>query len=291
MDLERITVGVDDSDGSRAALRWTADRATRRTSWIRLVHVVRRRGPDEAAAERVLSDARSVLARLAPATEVETILSAGDVAEALVEIAAADDLLVIGAHRDRILRSALHGWLPERIATRSTIPTVLVAEDWELHDGPVVVGVGVDGQDGAAVDFAVQEARRGTVSVDLLGAWRLPLPLGAARPVTILEDPGLSRRARRSSSPALPSGPGPPCPTSTCTAPWSRAVPPRCWRSGLGPPRSSSSAATTGRRSGAHCSARPPAGCCTTPARPCASSRTRPSPWSSTAPGSERCPS
>lgn len=193
MDLERITVGVDDSDGSRAALRWTADRAARGTSWVRLVHVLRHRGPDEDAAERVLSDARSVMARLAPTTEVETILSAGEVAEALVDLAADDDLLVIGAHRDRILRSALHGWLPERIATRSRIPTVVVAEDWEQHDGPVVVGVGADGEDGAAVDFGVREARRGAVAVDLLGAWRLPLPLGAARPVTVVEDPDLFR--------------------------------------------------------------------------------------------------
>jgi nucleotide-binding universal stress UspA family protein len=191
MDTERITVGIDDSSGSRAALRWTAERAAQSPVSVLLVHVLERRGPHAEPAESLLADARASLLAAAPTSEVETVLDAGGVAEVLTSHTAGSDLLVIGAHRDRILRSALRGWLPERIATVSRVPTVVVADDWERHDGPVLVGVAAGEPAGAAVAFAATEARRSGRHLDVLSAWRLPLPIGGARPVTLAEDPRL----------------------------------------------------------------------------------------------------
>ncbi|MFJ7288606.1 universal stress protein [Curtobacterium sp. NPDC098951] len=186
MSPERILVGLDASQASWTALRWAANRAADHPARVRIVHALETGDTDVFVVRERLAEAGAFVRGTAPGTVVETSVERGFAADALVDDTADADLLVIGAHRARRVRSALTGSLPERIATRAPVPTVVVPDDWTFGSGPIVVGIDADTAD-AALAFALQEARRTARSVRLVHAWRVTAPV-APRPIALLED-------------------------------------------------------------------------------------------------------
>ncbi|WP_123682267.1 universal stress protein [Curtobacterium sp. PhB115] len=186
MSVERILVGLDDAQASWTALRWVANRAADAPATVRIVHALESTDTDVMMVRARLADAAAFVRSTAPGTVVDTDVERGFAADTLVDDASTADLLVIGAHRNRRLRSALTGSLPERIATRAPVPTVVIPDDWTFGTGPVVIGIDAETAEGA-LTFGLQEARRSHRSVHLVHAWRVTAPV-SARPIALLED-------------------------------------------------------------------------------------------------------
>lgn len=113
---------------------------------------------------------------VAPDAEVSSRTVVGAMPDALIASARNADLLVIGAHRHRPVRSALTGWRPLRTVSRSTMPTVIVTDDWTPADGPVLVGVDDDESSLRAIDVAAIEAIAAGCDLVVLHAWQMPVP-------------------------------------------------------------------------------------------------------------------
>ncbi|WP_066516332.1 universal stress protein [Curtobacterium ammoniigenes] len=186
---ERITVGLDDSEAGIVAVRWAAGRALEHPCRIRIVHVIDQTDPDEAWSRHRLGAGKWLVERTAPGTEIELESHYGDVTDRLTQIAADDDLLVIGSHRRRRLQSTLTGLLPDRIAGRATVPIVIVPDDWSgQRNGAVVLAVDADTAQNV-VDFAVHEALRRESVLHIVHSWREPAPVGPATTALMQEDP------------------------------------------------------------------------------------------------------
>jgi nucleotide-binding universal stress UspA family protein len=195
MSVEQITLGLDDSTGSRAAVRWVAHRARSGPMQVELVHAIEWYETEAYwASTRVrFEEIGQLITAENPDAVVTLTLRAGSPRQVLLDSCERSDLLVIGAHRSRIIRSALAGSLPESIATLAAVPTVVVPDDAVIRDGAVVVGV-ASGEPDAAVVFGADEAARTGSALSLVSAWHLPIPMGA-RPVTLAEDPTLFRQS------------------------------------------------------------------------------------------------
>lgn len=195
MSVERITVGVDDSAGAHAALRWVAHRARTAPMRVELVHAIEWYEADSywaATRSRFQELGELITAENGNAAVTVTVtLHAGSPKQILLDASERSDLLVIGAHRTRIIRSALAGSLPEAIATLAAVPVVVVADDADVRDGDVVIGI-AEGEPNAPVVFGAREAARAGSTVSLVSAWQHPIPMGA-RPVTLAERPELFR--------------------------------------------------------------------------------------------------
>jgi nucleotide-binding universal stress UspA family protein len=195
MTVEQITLGLDDSTGSRAAVRWVAHRARSGPVQVELVHAIEWYETESYwASTRVrFEEIGQLITAENPGAVVTLTLRAGSPKQVLLDASERSDLLVIGAHRSRIVRSALAGSLPESIATLAAVPTVVVPDDAVIRDGVVVVGV-ASGEPDAAVVFAADEAAGTGSTLSMVSAWQLPIPMGA-RPVTLAEDPALFRQS------------------------------------------------------------------------------------------------
>ena len=174
--VDYIMVGFDGTRSSFIAMDWAAERAARGPCRVEIVRVDSAglmaedvEGSASDAAERRLRD-------IAPDAEVTSRTVPGRMPGALLRAAGAADLLVIGEPRRRPLRTALTGWRPLRAASQSTVPTVVVPDDWEGAEGPVLVGVDDDDSSVAAVEFAAAEAVAAGLGLTLLHAWQLPAP-------------------------------------------------------------------------------------------------------------------
>jgi nucleotide-binding universal stress UspA family protein len=172
--MEHIMVGLDGSPPSFIALDWAAERAARGQARVEIVTIERTDPLAEPAA--VAGAAERRITDRAPDAEVAISTSAGRMPQALLRAAEAADLLVIGAHRRRRVRTALTGWLPLRTVSRSPVPAVVVPEDWTFDDGPILVGVDDDDSSSAAVPFAAREAAASAAPLTLLHAWQMPVP-------------------------------------------------------------------------------------------------------------------
>ncbi len=95
---------------------------------------------------------------------------------ALLKDARTADLLVIGLHQQRPLRSALTGWMPQRLSARAHGPVALIPESWTLLDGPVTVGLDDDPSSDEALMFAAAEAAATQVPLRIVHAWSMPVP-------------------------------------------------------------------------------------------------------------------
>lgn len=172
--MERIVLGFDGTDPALVALDWVAERAARRPCRIEIVQVRHADLLSEPSVE--LRDAERRIEDRAVDAEVTSRTASGRMPDALLEVAASADLLVIGAHRRPPVRSALTRWLPLRLVARSVVPTVVVPDDWAPHDGPVLVGLDDDRSSSAAVPLAATEAAASGASLTLMHAWQMPVP-------------------------------------------------------------------------------------------------------------------
>ncbi|KAA9111416.1 universal stress protein [Microbacterium rhizomatis] len=174
--METIVVGVDGSKPSMVAVDWVAERVAGTTRRVDLVRVDSPLVVAEVIEDIAFAEAEARLRDIAPNTEVESTIVPGRMPEALLRAARDADLLVIGEHRRRPVRAAIHGWLPLRVAAQSEKPVVVVPDDWTAADGTIVVGVDDDDSSDAAIAFAAREADTADAELHLVHAWQMPTP-------------------------------------------------------------------------------------------------------------------
>ncbi|GKQ35598.1 universal stress protein [Streptomyces sp. A012304] len=184
-----ITVGVDGTDESLAALAWAAREAVRRDLALRLVRAWRFQSA--AAAEVADRDAqegwvrdsvRQAVAQLAerhPGLPVTTDVLEGDPVGTLAAAAADAEMLVLGSRGHGAVVGFLLGSVGQQVIAEAARPVVLVrAGDKpsdEVAGHEIVVGQQGGPEDSApALRFAFETAAARGASVRAVRAWTLP---------------------------------------------------------------------------------------------------------------------
>jgi nucleotide-binding universal stress UspA family protein len=174
---ELILVATDGGDGSRAALRWVAERVGAGPAHVRVIAVEEDRASDAATALRAAARA---LATLSPGSTIESSLQDGDPSEAIVDAASAATLVVVGSRTDGGPLTAPR--VPVRVAAHAPCPVVIVPDDWSPRSGAIVVGSSHDSAADAAVEVAAGIAAAQRAELVIAHAWDLPA-VGAIPPV------------------------------------------------------------------------------------------------------------
>ena len=180
-----IVVGVDGSDGARAALLWAAAEAVRRNSPLEVVHSWIAVG-DQAAARKMVEDAASTATLIYPDLVVTTAVPQMPPAEGVMAASQDAAMLVVGSRGLGGFRGLLLGSVSAQCVEHARCSVVVVRDrslPAELGNGLVPGGaqvvVGVDGSAGstAALRWAAAEAVRRQASLLVVCAWQ-PTPLG-----------------------------------------------------------------------------------------------------------------
>ncbi|MBN9210327.1 MAG: hypothetical protein BGO45_02120 [Microbacterium sp. 71-36] len=174
--MEKIVVGVDDSDAARSALEWVADRCARHAADVEVVHVVASADAHTTPQRDPLGNAERVLRAAAPGQDATYHRAKGGVADTLREVSAHADLLVIGVDPEHPVRAAVGGWLPVRVIARTEPPVCVVPAGWVPRPGTITVGLEDDVSSAEAVTFAAREAETTCGRLRIVHAWRLPEP-------------------------------------------------------------------------------------------------------------------
>lgn len=162
---EQVMLATDGGPAGEAALRWLADRGTRRPLTVEIVDVVEpgdelgeEPGATQRTARQAAERAKALLERLAPGIAVGATVLAGEPIRTIRHAARACDLLVVGTNRAAGRGPHLAPSFATRLAAGAFCPTVVVRRGWEASPGPVVVGVAGDGSEDDALPFAAREA-------------------------------------------------------------------------------------------------------------------------------------
>ena len=138
-DIERILVGIDFSDCSRAALRFAFTLANKLGARVDVLHVLAPppyvpldlalwQGMDRDLSSQVLASVEQFVAEAAPggAETARIRVEAGVPYETLVTAAEEADLVVVGTHGRTGLPHLLLGSVAERVVRLSPCPVVTV---------------------------------------------------------------------------------------------------------------------------------------------------------------------
>ncbi|MFE7514036.1 universal stress protein [Streptomyces sp. NPDC057540] len=185
-----VTVGVDGSEGSVAAVDWAADEAALRGEGLRLVYATRW-AEHQLGAMKVSHDDRAgaaegVLAeteRRVGSRQPGLALTADEVEDAPVSVllaaAAEAELLVVGSHGLGSVRGFLIGSVGQEVIAEAARPVVLVRPGSE-KDGPasvrnapgkVVLGLDVNEAKDELLHFAFDFAGRHDVPLEIVHTW------------------------------------------------------------------------------------------------------------------------
>jgi nucleotide-binding universal stress UspA family protein len=180
--MEHIIVGIDAESPSEQAVGWVIRRSRDTAMRVTLVTAFDSLIDDPMAARARLIGLADRITSVDPSVVVDIELANASIHRALEERSWYADLMVIGSHRTRPIRSMLSGGLPARVAARAHCPIVIVPEDWKPLGGPIVVGIAEDSSSEPALGFAAREAERQSVELDLVHAW---LPDSPTRNVAV----------------------------------------------------------------------------------------------------------
>ena len=176
-----ITVGVDGSAESLAAVHWAARDAVRRSLALRVVHAWEKSDGEDRTA-----DVREALAETArgvtehhPDLPVTTGVLEGDPVDALVAAAADAETLVLGTRGHGAIVGFLLGSVGQQVIVESARPVVLVRAtdrpESEAAGRAIVVGQqGGPDDSAAALEFAFGTAAARGAAVRVVRAWSLP---------------------------------------------------------------------------------------------------------------------
>jgi nucleotide-binding universal stress UspA family protein len=178
MGIHRVTVGVDGSPGSRAALDWAVERSRHTGMTLELIAVVPdgRSDSEFAATERRYSEATlaewtAAVKAAAPRLAVAPVLRTGSPTAELVRASEETDLLVVGTDKSSKARRLVYGTVPLRLAALSACPLVVVPRSWRPGPESVILAVGEEENHPSTVAFATAEAEARGLPLDLVHVW------------------------------------------------------------------------------------------------------------------------
>jgi nucleotide-binding universal stress UspA family protein len=193
-DQRSIVVGVDGSEHSRLALKWAADEAKRRGSLLRILYAQISEpknvpawyapgSSDLSPGEAIIDDAVGLVATRHP-----SVLTGGEVvgwpaALVLTSASRSAELIVVGARGLGGFEELLLGSVSDQCVQYAHCPVVVVHSDSDDLPYRAVeprIVVGIDGSLGStrALQWALEEARIRSASVEAVYAWQYP-PVGA----------------------------------------------------------------------------------------------------------------
>ena len=177
----RWTVGVDGSTGADHAVRWAEANAPTRATGIRLVSVVDASTEPagavtiETKSDGAPSDVDQLTDRLAPyGISVESVVRAGEPADALLAASRDTDLLLLGRRGLGGVRRLVLGSVSRHCATHAQLPVVVVPAESRTDGQLDHVVVGFDGSPaaGAALRWALEFAADTTLVRVICAGWR-----------------------------------------------------------------------------------------------------------------------
>ncbi|MFC5814796.1 universal stress protein [Nonomuraea harbinensis] len=173
----QIVVGIDGSAPATAAVEWAAADARRRGLNLRIVHICEQwrhghgeseycAGTLEAAADRARA--------LAGGVEVTTELLIGEVAPALIAESASADSVVIGSRGLGGFQGLVMGSVSIAVAGHAAGPVVVVRGTSPITHGRIVVGYDGSEHAEAAMEYAIEQARRRDAELYVAYGWTMP---------------------------------------------------------------------------------------------------------------------
>ncbi|MFF9011679.1 universal stress protein [Streptomyces sp. NPDC014870] len=195
----QVTVGLDGSEESLAAVGWAAKAAVLREEPLRLVHVEEWPNTPEVPlpyartlaerAEHLLRDEADRVRKDHPGLEVLTERARGRAADELTAAANEADLTVLGSRGLGGFRGFFVGSVSLAVVGAARRPVVLVRAEGTTGapEGGIVVGVDIFHPCEALLAFSFNEAARRGLPLRFLHSWTLPASYGYAA----VMDPGI----------------------------------------------------------------------------------------------------
>jgi nucleotide-binding universal stress UspA family protein len=186
---ETILVGVDGTEASRAALRWSVRRAATIGAEVILTHVIDDAWtiPGTGMLDDLRGRARSLLEHeaelahpLAPQVTVRTRLLCGTLMHELIGASQDADMVAVGTHKTGFINGKVFGSRSLRLAAAGRAPVAIIPQTSQRDGRGIVVGVDDSPAGRLAIRFAATEAERRGESLTLLRAFTTPDPLDGA---------------------------------------------------------------------------------------------------------------
>jgi nucleotide-binding universal stress UspA family protein len=180
-----IIIGVDESDGAAAALRWGVAHATRHHEPVTAVlawtfrdqHHLDAHAPFEPSYghHEACRDLDAIVARALEGggDDIGRRAVCGGAADALIDASADASLVVVGARGMGGFKGLLVGSVSREVLNRSHAPVAVVPELAVDTDGPVVVGIDGSPTSRLALAWALDEARATRSRLVAVHTWRL----------------------------------------------------------------------------------------------------------------------
>ncbi|MFG1947100.1 universal stress protein [Nonomuraea sp. NPDC048826] len=170
----QIVVAVDGSAPASAAVEWATADARRKGLGLRIVHVCEQGQHGAEQCADILEVAADRARALGGGIEVTTELLAGGVAETLLAESVKADSLVIGSRGLGGFKGLVLGSVGMAVAGHADGPVVVVrGPAAETHER-VVVGYDGSPHADAAMEYAIDQARRRDAALHVVYGWTMP---------------------------------------------------------------------------------------------------------------------
>jgi nucleotide-binding universal stress UspA family protein len=213
MAQQTIVVGIDGSEGSRAALSWACEEAQRQagtkivavSSWMSSLPAASSwvagydlpRHLSEATAAELEASVAAVTRERFPDIDLEQRVLSGSASAVLIDQGTSADLLVVGSRGLGGFKGLLLGSVSQQVVTHAPCPTVIVPlrdEQSDVNSGALrSIVVGVDGSPNsiAALQWAAHRARKSETVLRAVYGWQTSLtavvPIGTGIPETFIK--------------------------------------------------------------------------------------------------------
>lgn len=186
MSLNEVVVGVDGTPAGDTALAWANMYAERTGTTLRIVAVVDLGIAGVVSPEYTEAQSGAISAVLEHARSssrvpgVSVTREFGRVVPELISQSRNASALVIGTDKTGVIAGVIHGTIPLKVASATTVPLVVVSATWAPSSGPIVLGVD-DSTDAGATRFAADVALAFGAPLVLVHVWGVA-PLVLADP-------------------------------------------------------------------------------------------------------------